>query len=186
MANIIPAEIITAITGATDTATIEMQGNAIIQMLEAYLEVLLVKKDIQGEKITLPYAGKIIQPKYAPINSVSKVEILQKDGTYKEHTTPMSVGAYSIEFLESGFFFHCREHAVASIKLSYNAGYFSSWTEFPAILQQAAEELLKYMFVSDFNVGFQSEHLGDYSYTKGNIKRGLPVEIATILDGVVL
>ena len=188
MTTIIPAATITAITGATAQTDIDLQGNAIIQMLEAYLGVILVKRDILNEKITLPYCGRVFQTDYLPINSVSKLELLQKDGTYKEYTTPLALGMSSIEFLEPSFLHHHGVEAgkIAYIRLSYNAGYFSSWTEFPPILQEAALELLKYLYASELKAGFQSEHLGDYSYTKGNIVHGLPVEIASMLDRVIL
>lgn len=190
MANIIPAEIITAITGATDTNEIERQGSAIMQMLEAYLGILLVKRDIADELITVTYDfSRIIKPKYAPINSVTSLSVITREGTYKADTRTLSIGKFTIEMLPQFWFcfpVQVLPKAVAAIKLSYNAGYYSTWAEIPAILQQAALELLKYLFASGLKAGFHSEHLGDYSYTRGNIVRGLPVEIASMLDGVVL
>lgn len=190
MANIIPAEIITAITGATDTNEIERQGSAIMQMLEAYLGILLVKRDIVDEVVTVVYDfSRIIKPKYAPINSVASLSVITREGTYKADTRTLSIGKFTIEILPKFWFcfpVQVLPKAVAAIKLSYNAGYYSTWAELPAILQQAALELLKYLFASGLKAGFHSEHLGDYSYTRGNIVRGLPVEIASMLDGVVL
>lgn len=188
--NIIPSETITAITGATDSNLIERQGAAIMQMLEAYMGVLLVKRDITDELITVTYDfSRIIKTKYAPINSVSSLSVITREGTYKADTRTLSIGKFTIEMLPK--FWFCFQvqvlpKAIAAVKLSYNAGYYSSWAELPAILQNAALELLKYMFASELKAGFHSEHLGDYSYTRGNIVRGLPVEIASMLDGVVL
>lgn len=190
MTNIIPAATITAITGATDANEIALQGCVIIEMLEEFLGVLLVKRDISEEKITLPYNfSKVLKPKFAPINSVSSLEVITHNGTYKAETKHLALGAYTIELLPR--FWACFPYpvlpkAVAAVKLSYNAGYYSTWQEFPAILQQAAIDLLKYKYLYSYQMGFQSEHLGDYSYTKGNIVRGLPVEIASSLEGLVL
>lgn len=190
MANIIPAETITAITGATDSGVITRQGETVMQMLEAYMGILLVKRDISDELITVTYDfSRIIKPKYAPLNSVSSLEVITRNGTYKADTRTLSVGKFTIEMLPQFWFcfpVQVLPKAVAAIKLSYNAGYYTTWVELPAILQQAALELLKYLFASGLKAGFHSEHLGDYSYTRGNIVRGLPVEIASMLDGVVL
>lgn len=192
MDSIIPAATITAITGATDNAIITMQGQAIIEMLEEFLGVLLIKRDISDEKITLPYDfSRVIKPKFAPINSVSKLEVITREGTYKAEDKHLAIGAYTIELLPRFWYFFGLPYpilpkAVAAVKLSYNAGYFSSWSEFPAILQQAAVDLLKYKYASELKAGFHSEHLGDYSYTKGNLVRGLPIEIASALEGLVL
>lgn len=194
--NIIPANIITEITGATDSTEIARQGEAIIQTIENYLGILLVKKDIIDEKITINYPySRIFKPKFAPINTISSLSVITYDGEYKAKTLALSIGKYTIEILPRFWYnlsanAHTRilPDAVSAVKISYNAGYFSSWSELPAILQQVAMDLLKYKYASgsDFNVGFQSEHLGDYSYTKGNIVRGIPAEIATILDNIQL
>ena len=192
MDSVIPAATITAITGATDNAIITMQGQTVIEMLEEFLGVLLIKRDISDEKITLPYGfSRVIKPKFAPINSVSKLEVITREGTYKANTDTLPIGTYVIELLPRfwswfGWPYPILPKAVSAVKLSYNAGYFSSWSEFPAILQSAALELLKYKYASDLKAGFHSEHLGDYSYTKGALVRGLPVEIASSLEGLVL
>jgi|GEM_PF-1979046 hypothetical protein len=192
MTNIIPNAIITAITGATDAAEINMQGCAIIEMLEEFLGVLLVKRDISDEKITLPYSfSRVIKPKFAPLNSVASLEVITKNGNYKADTSTISIGAYTIELLPRFWYFFGLPYplwpkAVSAIKLSYNAGYFSTWQELPAILQQAAVDLLKYKYASELKAGFHSEHLGDYSYTRGALVRGLPVDIASSLEGLIL
>ena len=190
MTNIIPAATITAITGATDANEIALQGCVVIEMLEEFLGVLLVKRDISEEKITLPYNfSKVLKTKFAPINSVSSLEVITHNGTYKAETKHLAIGAYTIELLPR--FWACFPYpvlpkAVAAVKLSYNAGYFNKWQELPALIQEAAEELLAFKYASDFKAGFQSEHLGDYSYTKGKLVKGLPEEIASMLEAVEL
>lgn len=188
MENIIPAELITAITGATTQAEIKLQGCAIIEMLEAYLGVLLIKRNITDEKITQVYDfSRIIKPKFWPINSVSSLKVATSDGEYIVKTLYYTVGVCTVEILPSFWhWYRTLPRKVAGVKLSYNAGYFTTWQELPALLQQAALDLLKYKYASDLKAGFQSEHLGDYSYTKGTIVRGIPVEIAGVLDRVVL
>ena len=187
---LIPLDVVKAITGTTDNTVATRQGNAIMQMLEAYLNTVLIKRDISAERITVPYNfSRMIEPKFNPINSVSALSVITREGTYKADTNTLSVGEYIIEFLPR--FWFCFERpilpkAVAAVLLSYNVGHFDSWADLPAILQEAALELLKYKYVTSLAAGFQSEHLGDYSYTKGSFVRGLPVEIASMLDGVVL
>lgn len=188
--NIIPSNIITAITGATDTEEIARQGEAIIQLIEGYLEVLLVKRDITNEKITINYPYcRLIRPEFAPINSVSSLAVITYDGTYKANTSALSIGKHTVEILPR--FWSCFPKrilptSISAVEMSYNAGYFSTWAEFPAVLQDAIMDLLKYKYASNLNVGYQSEHLGDYSYTRGNIVRGIPQEIGTVLDNIRL
>lgn len=187
---LIPLEVVKAITGTTNDVEATRQGNAVMQMLEAYLDTVLIKRDISAERITVPYNfSRMIEPKFNPVNSVSSLSIVTREGTYKADTNAISIGEYIIEFLPR--FWFCFERpilpkAVAAVLLSYNAGHYDSWNDMPAILQEAALELLKYKYVTSLAAGFQSEHLGDYSYTKGAFVKGLPVEIASMLDGVVL
>lgn len=188
--NIIPSEIVKEITGAKSDDKAALQAKAVIELIEEFLGVLLIKRDIKDEKITLPYNfTRVIRPKFAPINSVSSLEVITHNGTYKAETKHLAIGAYTIELLSR--FWACFPYAVlpkavAAVKLSYNAGYFNKWQELPALIQEAAEELLAFKFASDFKAGFQSEHLGDYSYTKGKLVRGLPEEIASMLEAVEL
>ena len=187
---IIPFDIVKSITGATTDAEASTQGRTVIEMLETYFGKLLVKQDFENEKVTVPYAlTRVITPKHAPINSVSALEIITRDGTYKADTHYLAVGQYAVELLEQ-FWYHLPRYilpdTIAGVKISYNAGYFNSWAEFPGILQTAALELLKYRFTPGFVAGFNSEHLGDYSYTKGTLVNGIPAEIAGLLDGLVL
>lgn len=187
---LIPLDVVKAITGTTDNTVATRQGNAIMEMLEAYLDTVLIKRDVTNERITVPYQlSRLIEPKFNPINSVASLSVITRDGTYKADTQAISIGEYAIELLPRFWFCFARPilpKAVAAVLLSYNVGHFDSWADLPAILQEAALELLKYKYVTSLAAGFQSEHLGDYSYSKGSFVRGLPVEIASMLDGVVL
>lgn len=188
--NLIPVEVVKSITGTTDNAVATQQGAAIIGMLQSYLGLVLKKQDFSGEKVTVPYPfARVIKPKYAPINTVSTLEVIKSDGTYKADTSHLACGRFTIELLPTFWVFGCKHilpSAVAAVQLTYNAGLYSTWTDVPAIIQLAAEELLKYRFDPKFSAGYNSEHFGDYSYSKGSIVRGLPAEIAGMLDGVEL
>ena len=191
--NLIPVETVKAITGATDDAVATQLGAAIIGMLQSYLGLVLKKQDFTAEKITVPYHfSRVIRPKYAPINSVSQVGIITNNGTYKadEHSY-FAIGRFTIEVLPH--FWRCFHYSilpssVAAVEMTYNAGLYSSWEEVPAVIQEAAQELLKYKYDSEYAAGYQSEHLGDYSYTKGSFAKnsGIPAEIAGMLDGLEL
>lgn len=188
--NIVPVEVVKAITGATTDAEASAQGAAVVGMVQAYLGLVLVKQTFSNEKITIAYEfQKIIHPKYAPINSVTDVKILTSDGTYQANTSHLSVGEFVVELLPTfwwGFPKCVLPAAISAVEMTYNAGLYSSWTEVPGVIQEAIKELLKYKFAVGYEAGFQSEHLGDYSYSKGNMVRGLPLEIAGMLDGLNL
>jgi len=190
--NLIPVEVVKAITGTTDNAVATQQGAAIIGMLQSYLGLVLKKQDFSGEKVTIPYPfSRVIKPHYAPINTVSELEVITSDGQYKQDTSYLACGEFTIELLPTFWAFGCKHFlpsAVAAVKITYNAGLYSTWTEVPAVLQEAAQELLKYKYNAAYAAGFQSEHLGDYSYTKGSFaaNSGIPAEIAGMLDGLNL
>lgn len=189
--NLIPVEVVKSITGTTDDTVAQQQGAAIIGLLQNYLGLVLKKQDLTGEKVTVPYHfSRVIKPKYAPINSVSEIGIITHNGTYKvDNTSYVAIGRFTVELLPtfwSLFHYSPLPSAVAAVELSYNVGLYDTWDEVPAILQEAAQELLKYKFDPDYKAGFQSEHLGDYSYTKGALVKGLPAEIAGMLDGLEL
>lgn len=190
--NLIPAEVVKSITGTTDDAVAAQQGAAIVGMVQAYLGLVLVKQDFSGEKVTVPYDfQRVIWPKWAPINSVSTIGVITHAGTYKADTKAISIGEYSIELLPRFWSFFPRSvipAAVGAIQLSYNAGLYTTWTEVPAVLQEAMQELLKYKYNDEYVAGFHSEHFGDYSYTKGALaaNSGIPAEIAGMLDGLNL
>lgn len=191
--NLIPVETVKAITGATDDAVATQQGAAIIGMLQSYLGLVLKKQDFTAEKITVPYHfSRVIKPKYAPINSVSQVGIITHNGTYKaDETSYFAIGRFTVELLPhfwSCFHYSVLPSAVSAVEVTYNAGLYTTWSEVPAVIQEAAQELLKYKYDEDYAAGFQSEHLGDYSYTKGTFAKnsGIPAEIAGMLDGLEL
>ena len=188
--DLIPKEVVKAITGTTDNTVAKQQGCAIVGMLQNYLGLVLKKQDIADEKVTMPYKfSRCIPTHYAPINSVTSVSLITSTGEYRPLQGHLSVGRFSVEVLPE--FWACMHYyilpsAVSAIKISYNVGLYSSWEEVPAILQEAAQELLKFKYDADYTAGFQSEHFGDYSYTKGSFVKGLPAEIAGMLEGIEL
>lgn len=188
--NLIPVETVKAITGATDNTVATQQGAAIIGMLQNYLGLVLKKQDIADEKVTIPYKfSRCIQTHYAPINSVASVSLITSVGEYRPLQGHLSVGRFSVEVLPefwACFHYSVLPSAVSAVKISYNVGLYSTWTEVPAILQEAARELLKFKYAGGYVAGYQSEHLGDYSYTKGSFVKGLPAEIAGMLEGIEL
>lgn len=187
---IIPVETVKAITGTTDNSVAAQQGATVIGMLQNYLELVIVKQDFTGEKVTIPYPfSRVIKPKYAPINSVSSLGVITNNGTYKTDTKHLAVGEWTFEILPTFwacFHYNVLPSAVSAVEVTYNAGLYEKWEEVPAVIQEAAQELLKYKYNANYMAGFQSEHLGDYSYTKGNFVKGLPAEIAGMLDGLNL
>lgn len=189
--NLIPVAVVKEITGATTDAVAQQQGEAVIGILQNFFDLVMVKQDITAEKVTMPYRfSRIIKPRYAPINSVTSLAVITDNGTYKaKDNTALAIGEYSIEVLPRFWglwHYTILPDAVAAVEISYNAGLFTTWEEVPAVLQEAAQELLKFKFASDYQAGFQSEHIGDYSYSKGNFVKGLPAEIAGMLEGLHL
>lgn len=188
--NLIPLATVKAITGATDDAVATQQGATIIGLLQNYLGLVLKKQNFAGEKVTIPYPfSRVVKPRYAPINSVSSLGTITSEGTYKASEKHLAVGEFTFELLPTFWAalpHHVIPSAVAAVQVSYNAGLYSTWEEMPAILQEAAQELLKFKYNSGYVAGFNSEHLGDYSYTKGSFVKGLPAEIAGMLDGLDL
>ena len=188
--NLIPVATVKAITGATTDAVATQQGAAIIGMLQNYLGLVLKKQDITDEKVTIPYKfSRCIQTHYAPINSVASVSLITSTAEYVPLQGYLSVGEFSVEVLPefwACFHYSVLPSAVSAIKISYNVGLYDTWSEAPAILQEAANELLKFKYGADYAAGYQSEHLGDYSYTKGAFVKGLPAEIAGMLEGIEL
>lgn len=188
--DLIPVATVKAITGATDDEVAKQQGRTVVGILQDYLGLVLVKQNILAEKVTMPYKfSRIIKPRYAPINSVTSFGLITHEGTYKTDNSALAIGEYSVEVLPKFWaFFHYTvlPSAVSAVEISYNAGLYTTWEEVPAVLQDAAQELLKFKYNSGFVAGYQSEHLGDYSYTKGNFVNGMPAEIAGMLDGLKL
>jgi hypothetical protein len=190
--NLIPLEVVKSITGATSDDVAATQGRAIVGMVQAYLGLVLVKQDFIGEKITVPYDfQRVIKPKFAPINAVCNIKVVTHAGTYKADTKAVSYGEYTIEILPR--LWECLPRyvipaAVGAIELDYCAGLYNDWSEVPAVIQEAMQELLKYKYNAGYIAGFNSEHLGDYSYSKGGFaaNSGIPLEIAGMLDGLDL
>lgn len=178
---IIPLDLIKSITGATSDAVASMQGRAIVQLIEGYLGITLIKQDFQNERITVPYKhSRVFKTKHYPINSVSELNFITAEATYQASQKQLMLGYHIVEVIGT------LPVGVSAVKITYNAGLYDSWADVPAIIQLAAEELLKYRFDPKFSAGYSSEHFGDYSYSKGNFTRGLPAEIAGMLDGVEL
>lgn len=188
--NLIPVETVKAITGATDNTVATQQGAAVIGMLQNFLGLVLKKQTFAGEKVTVPYAfSRVIRPRYAPINSVSSLGVITQEGTYKTETSHIAVGEFTLELLPTFWVFRFAKvlpQSVSAVQITYNAGLYDNWNEVPAVIQEAAQELLKYKYNANYMAGFQSEHLGDYSYTKGSFVKGLPAEIAGMLEGINL
>lgn len=180
---LIPLSIVKEITGAETDEQAAAQIMAVQSMIEAYLGVTLIKTDYTDEKITLPYGWQsVLCPRFNPINSVAQVSFLRPDGTYDLYKGHLSVGKFSIEMLGAP----CPQGHVAAAQISYNAGLYADYSQAPALLVQAAEKLLAWNANPDALNGFSSEHLGDYSYTKGALVRGMPEVIAGMLNGVIL
>ena len=177
---LIPLGKVKEMTGATTDEQAAVQSRAIEQMIEAYTGLTLFKKDVTQERITLPYGlQKVIRPVCLPVNSVEEVRY----GDGKVYRGAVKCGTYGVELTElEGIV-----PQISALEISYNAGLYDDFSDAPAILQVAAEKLLYWFFVANEDTsGFSSEHLGEYSYTKGNLVRGIPQEIANILDSVRL
>ena len=157
------------------------------KLIEDFLGVVLFKSDFTDEKITVPYESmRIIRPAKTPINTVETVKFYDwHKNEYKTYAhTHFVIGNETIEFKE---YKPLRYHGVAKVLLSYNAGLYDDNSQVPPILAVAAEKLLDYLFVSgSFGGAYQSEHLGDYSYSKAASVNGLPADIAGLLEGLHL
>ncbi len=188
---ILDLEQVKAVTGAKTDEEAVAQVLAVQELIEGYLGVTLIKADFADEKITVPYAlSNIIRPAKSPVNSVSKIGLLQADGTYKAYTGQYTFSRDCVQFLTS---YSDRVPArvipgkVGAVKMTYNAGLYDDYTQAPALLAAAAKGLLGWLFADPHALdGYQSEHLSDYSYTKGATVRGIPAAVAGILDGVRL
>ena len=177
---LIPLGKVKEMTGAKTDEQAAVQSRTIEHMIEAYTGQTLFKKDIANERITLPYGlQKVIRPECLPVNSVE--EIRYGDG--QVYSGSVKCGTYGVELGRTEGI----KPQISALEISYNAGLYDDFADTPAILQFAAEKLLYWFFVASEGItGFQSEHLGEYSYSKGNFVRGIPQEIASILDSVRL
>lgn len=190
---ILDLETVKEITKAKDDAQAAAQIEAAQELMEAYLNVTFIKRDVSDEPVTLPYprAG-IISPQYAPINSVKEIKVLQSDGSYQAATDiKYSVGKETVQILSGSLFapgvMPRPAGQIAALKISYNAGLYDDYTQALALLKSAAQGLLSWLYADPYAMGgYSSEHLSDYSYTKAALVNGLPEGIASILNKVRL
>lgn len=190
---ILDLETVKEVTKAKDDAQAAAQIEAVQELMEAYLNITFIKRDVSDEPVTLPYQRtRIISPQYAPINSVKEIKVLQNDGSYRAATDiKYSVGKETVQILSGSLFAPgVMPHPagqIAALKISYNAGLYDDYTQAPALLSSAAQGLLSWLYTDPYAMGgYSSEHLSDYSYTKAALVNGLPEGIASILDKVRL
>lgn len=190
---ILDLEAVKEITKATNDEQAVAQITAVQEIMEDYLGVIFIKRDIVDEAVTFPYSRvRIISPEYVPINAVSEIKILQPDGSYKsaEHMR-YSVGKETVQLLVGSLFAPNTPplpyDKIAALKISYNAGLYDDYTKAPLLLKTAAQGLLGWLFNDPYAMGgYSAEHLSDYSYTKAALVNGLPEGIASILNKVRL
>ena len=190
---ILDLETVKKITKAKDDAQAAAQIEAAQELMEAYLNITFIKRDIADEAVTLPYKKiSIVSPQYAPINSVKEIKVLQSDGSYQAAADiKYSIGKETVQILSGSLFapgvMPRPAGQIAALKISYNAGLYDDYTQAPALLKSAAQGLLGWLFADpDAMGGYSSEHLSDYSYTKAALVNGLPEGIAAILNKVRL
>lgn len=180
------------ITGEETNAAAAAQISAVEELLQTYLGVLFIRRDIEGEVLTVPYAdATVFSPAYGPINSVSGVDVLTVNGTYTAYKGGVTHSKNALQLLNNGlhaFWYAWRRYGlIGRVRLSYNAGLWADYSAAPALLKTAAESLLNWLYNDPHSMGgYQSEHLSDYSYTKGALVRGIPASVAGVLDGVKL
>ena len=190
---ILDLETVKEITKATSDDVAAKQIEAAQELMEAYLNVTFIKRDVSDEAVTLPYPrARIISPQYSPINSVKEIKVLQSDGSYRAAADiKYSIGKETVQILSGSVFAPgVMPHPagqIAALKISYNAGLYDDYTQAPALLKSAAQGLLSWLYADPYAMGgYSSEHLSDYSYTKAALVNGLPEGIASILNKVRL
>lgn len=190
---ILDLEAVKEITKATSDDVAAEQIEAAQELMEAYLNVTFIKRDVSDEPVTLPYKKiSIISPQYAPINSVKEIKVLQSDGGYQAAADiKYSIGKETVQILAGSLFVPAvaprPAGQIAALKISYNAGLYDDYTQAPALLSSAAQGLLSWLYTDPYAMGgYSSEHLSDYSYTKAALVNGLPEGIAAILNKVRL
>lgn len=174
------------LTGAKTDEEAALKLKTVLEVIEDFLGVVLFKTDFKDEKISLAYGNcRYIRPNHTPVNEVYEIKFFNPDsGKYESQTDFKYItGGETIDFLNRRVL---KKPASGRILLSYNAGLYSDASEVPATITLAAEKLLDYLFASGFGGAYQSEHLGDYSYSKGATDSGLPADIAALLNGVKL
>lgn len=190
---ILDLETVKKITKAKSNDVAAEQIEAVQELMEAYLNITFIKRDIADEAVTLPYKKiSIISPQYAPINSVKEIKVLQSDGSYQTAADiKYSIGKETVQILSGSLFVPAvaprPAGQIAALKISYNAGLYDDYTQAPALLKSAAQGLLSWLYADPYAMGgYSSEHLSDYSYTKAALVNGLPEGIAAILNKVRL
>lgn len=190
---ILDLETVKEVTKAKDDAQAAAQIEAVQELMEAFLNISFIKRDVSDEPVTLPYAkSSIISPQYAPINSVKEINVLQNDGSYRAAADiKYSIGKETVQILAGSLFVPAvvphPAGQIAALKISYNAGLYDDYTQAPALLKSAAQGLLSWLYADPYAMGgYSSEHLSDYSYTKAALVNGLPEGIAAILNKVRL
>lgn len=190
---ILDLETVKKITKAKSNDVAAEQIEAVQELMEAYLNITFIKRDVSDEQVTLPYKKiSIISPQYAPINSVKEIKVLQIDGSYqKAADIKYSLGKETVQILAGSLFVPAvTPHPagqITALKISYNAGLYDDYTQAPALLKNAAQGLLSWLYADPYAMGgYSSEHLSDYSYTKAALVNGLPEGIASILNKVRL
>lgn len=185
-------ETVKKITGAEKDEAAAAQMTAVQELLQTYFGVLFIRRDITGEVLTVPYAdASVFSPACSPINSISALEVLNAQGVFAAYQGAFTHSKNAVQILNSGlraFWYGWRRSGVIGrLRLSYNAGLWADYSAAPALLGRCAESLLNWLYSDPHALGgYQSEHLADYSYTKGALVRGIPAEIAGLLDGVQL
>ena len=189
---ILDLETVKKITKAKSNDVAAEQIEAVQELMESYLNITYIKRDISDEAVTLPYKKiSIISPQYAPINSVKEIKVLQSDGSYHAADIKYSIGKETVQILSGSLFepgvMPRAAGQIAALKFSYNAGLYDDYTRAPALLKSAAQGLLSWLYADPYAMGgYSSEHLSDYSYTKAALVNGLPEGIASILNKVRL
>lgn len=189
---ILDLETVKKITGAETDEQAAVQITAVQELLQSYLGVLFIRKDIADEVLTVPYAdATVFSPTYGPINSVIGLEVLNGGGTYTAYKGAVAHSKNAVQVLGNGLraFWYAwrRAGVIGRIRISYNAGLWADYSAAPAVLGAAAKSLLDWLYNDPYALGgYQSEHLSDYSYTKGATVRGIPSGVAGILDGIKL
>jgi hypothetical protein len=164
-------------------AEVQALIDAITSMIENYLGVLLLKRNIADEKHSIVYPQtRLLSAGFKPVNSITAISFLIRG----EYVLQKPVG-FEIAPKEGGIRLDCGFLPVGygTIKLSYNAGVYDDLAGVPALLKSTAQKLLAWYYSSGAS-NLKSETMGSYSYTSGDLKKGLPVQIISVLDTIKL
>lgn len=115
-------------------------------------------------------ATKKLFTRQYPINSVSYIEVSGTELDAASDTDYYGSTGYVIYhrrgelFYASGFVI-----GVQNVRISYNAGYAEGTPEREE-LRELCNALVGYVYTNKDKLGFKSERIGNYSYTKGDLK----------------